>query len=242
MALITLEDSRDTTPAVTLCDAGADVAKGSKAAAWISVAIRSRGAKAGGPCLPDPLTGRMLHALIRFYIPGPEKPGKRSKVVDNWWPAESSADKPIDIAFDAGTVWVGSKAALFLRGGRTGDQYEVTIDEFVPRDIVDPELEKAKERAKRIVDVFEDPFQARLTSYFLINPDENGGDAFVNFPDPPPYHQWFYVVQGSAVVTMPGDLSIPLSTSYGPGGMIPLSAPQIRVGSGIYVTSREKPI
>jgi hypothetical protein len=230
VAIIKLQDAHRVTAAATLCDAGADTSRGrTKPGAWIAVAIRAvQGAAGPGtPCTPDAL-GRMLRARIKFFSPADEACCKRRRIVDTWRPEGSTPNFPIEVVFDHGTGWVGTKAGLYLEGGTDGDLYDVTIAQDVPRNERDPE---------RVIDVYEDPFVFRLTTYIVTD-----GGAFVPFPEPPPYHQWFSVTQGAAQLAMPGGVFLPLTESfsdYGPRGegQIPLSAPQIQVSSGIYVTS-----
>ena len=219
MAIITVQDPTVDTPGPTLCDCGADTTRDrTKPGAWIAISIR-----AIGNCTPDD-RGHMMHAVIKFAIPGTQRAGKRRRCVNAWTPDRVTINEPIEVAFDEGCGWVGTKAALFFRGGASGDQYDVTITEDVPRNECEPE---------RVIDVYEDPFRFRLTSYFVVS-DEAG---YIDFPAPLPYHQWFWVVQGAAQVLIPGAASaIPLSSSYGPAGKIPLSAPRIQVSTGIYVT------
>lgn len=221
MAIITLQDAHRATPAATLCDAGADTSRGrTKPGAWIAIAIR-----AIGTCTPD-VNGRMLHAQMRFAIPGTQRAGKRRRIVDAWTPPGVTISSAIVVDFDHGTGWVGSKASVNLVGGTNGDQYDVTITEDVPRDETDPE---------RAIDVYEDPFRFRLTSYFSV-PDVDGHITFATFPTAPDYHQWFQVIEGTAALIMPAGIRLPLLAS---SGTVPLSSPQIRVSTGIYMTSGE---
>lgn len=219
--LITLSDATRLVPAATFCDSGADTRRGrTKPTAWISVSIR-----AVGMCTPDD-NGRMLHAVMRFFIPGTQETGKRRRIVGKYTPEGVAVNETIDIAFDHGTGWIGSKASLFLRGGTNGDVYDVIIAESVPRDETDPD---------RVIDVYEDPFRFRLTSYFSV-PDVDEHFTFVDFPTAPDYHQWFQVIEGTAELVMPAGVRLPLSSR---SKKVPLSAPQIRVSSGIYVTKGE---
>lgn len=209
------------TPAVTLCDAGADTRGGrTKPGAWVAVTIQ-----AVGTCTPD-ANGRMLHAIMRFAIPGAQD-CKRRRNVQQYSPNGVGVNDAIEVEFDHGTGWIGTKAELFLTGGTAGDIYDVTITEDVPRDQTDPD---------RVIDVYEDAFQFRLTSYLVV-PDPAPPappPGYTVLPTPPAYHQWFYVVQGAAQLVL-GASRLPL-TNHGPDARVALSAPQIEVSSGIYVT------
>jgi hypothetical protein len=218
---VTVPEATQLTAAATFCDSGADTRRGrTRPGAWIAISIQ-----AVGSCMPD-ASGRMYHGVMKFYIPGLDRVGKRRRCVGTYTPEVVALNETIDIAMDQGTGWVGSKAALFLTGGTPGDVYDVTITEDIPRDETDPE---------RVIDVYEDPFRYRLTSYFVV-PEVDGHVVFADFPAPPAYHQWFEVVSGSAALLMSGGARLPLDEGSKP---IPLSSPKIQVTSGVYLTKGE---
>ncbi len=226
MAIIELQETHRATPAATLCDVGADTLRGTKPAAWVAIAI-----KAIGTCTPDEF-GRMLHARVRFAIPGAQVNGKRHRIVDTWTPPGVPVNSPIEVSLDHGTGWIGTKAAVYLVGGTNGDKYDVTISENIPRDVVGRDIERDGVDFRRVVDVYEDPFRFRLTSYFVVPSPEGGGRGYVPFPEPPPYHQWFQVISGRAKLAMPDSAAIYLRR----GAVVPLSCPRISVSTGCYLT------
>ena len=193
---------------VDFCNSGADIKNGTKPCAWIAVSIQAQGS-----CTPD-ANGHMLHGVMKFYIPGLQACGSRRRCLKQYAPDGVVVNETMDVAFDVGCGWIGSKAALFLRGGTPGDVYDVVVTEMVPRDECD---------IRRVIDVYEDPWRFRLTSYIAAA-------GTVPFPAPLPYHQWFYPIAGTAAV---GGVNL---TTLGEAGKIPLSSPAITVQTGIYVT------
>jgi hypothetical protein len=217
MAIITLQDAYRSKAAITLCDMGADTLRGdTRPGAWVAVSIKSI-----GTCTPD-AAGLMLHAQMNFANPTGQAKGKRRQLLGSWVPEGHKPNDPIVVSFDQGCGWVGTPASIWLVGGTNGDQYDVTISAFIPRDETDPE---------RVIDVYEGPFKFRLTHYF-VNDEEH---PLRDFPTNGPglaYHQWLKVKVGAATVTLPtGTITVPPG-----GGKLPLSAPPIQVSTGIYVT------
>jgi hypothetical protein len=175
----------------------------------------------------------MMHLLWRFARP-PKQARKRREIVDVYAPEAANPQggtiPPILVETDGGTFWVGTPATLFLVGGVTGDVYEVTITENVPRDLVAEA--HPEESTERIVDVYEEPFRFALTTYVVA------GGGFVSFPPATAYHQFFELGSGSAQLFLPLGGTIPITTP-GYAGRVPLSGPPIQVSTGYYRTTGE---
>lgn len=204
--------------AESLCDSGADTRRGqTRPAAWIQVAIQAVGA-----AQPD-VDGHMCHLLLQFPSPARQRDGKRRRPHGAWYPTGALNNDVISVETDGGSFFNGTFVTAYLVGGTTGDQYEVTVEEFVPRDVTDPE---------RIVDVAEDPVNVRLTRYVFSTGDPG---TWVNFGAFPLWHYDFEVVQGQARLSGGGGLFLPLdNTSDHP--RVPLSSPRIQIQPGIYQT------
>lgn len=215
--------------AATLCDAGADTRRAlTRPAAWVPTAIQAISNAAGdGPCTPDAM-GHMLHFLWELAAPGNVPGGKRRRPVDRYRPTGTAPNSPILVESDAACPWAGTFVTAYLLGGTQGDVYEVTMVEDVPRDLLD---RMGDTDAARLVDVYEDPFEVVLYSYFFAA----GDNPFVPFPALPAYHRWFEIVQGPAQLVGPAGLFVPLDATS-PLPIVPLSAPQIQVKAGIYRT------
>jgi hypothetical protein len=205
-----------------LCDlkAGPSLSPG----AWVNLRIVR---KPGTTPTPD-AAGRYLHFLIKFARPPSRMLGKRRETIQGYAPSvgdqptpQESGD-PIWVEFDPPKrrVWVGSQSQLFLMGGVGGDEYLVTAAGDVPRDESNP---------ANIVGTTsnpEPPFDFELTSFFFSE-----DTAFSSIPEPPEWHEYFYLVQGSGQVVVPGG-PIPI-TAYGRENSIPTTAPGIQVATAI---------
>lgn len=209
----------------TLCDAGPD-SRVLPPDAWVSVTIVPY---PGAPAPTPDSAGRMLHCLWRFARQDIGY-GRRREAVEDYTPAVASGTAPtqtdpIFLETDPGRYPIATGTNLYFIGGTPGDQYDVSVTVFVPRNETDPDA---------AIDVYEPPFEFGLTSY-VISQNAQGGPIYVALPTPPLYHQFFQVVQGSAqVATLAG--RIPLDVSYGREGRVPLTTP-IFVATGVFRTT-----
>lgn len=199
-----------------LCDLYAVKGVGGPAA-WVAVSITPVGTVA-----PDG-TGNALHCLWKWTTPEQRIAGKRREILVP--PTGQQLQDEIVAESDPGWFWVGTDAELRFCGGRPGDKYEVQVTAFATR------IEMSARDRRQAVDVFEPATELALTSVFFVTTES----GWMQFPAPPQYHSHFEVVQGSARVVL-GAGVVPLDASYGPGGRIPLSVPQIDVRTGIYRT------
>jgi hypothetical protein len=202
----------------TLCDIGPS-REGKVGGGRVSVTIKPVDA------VGDPITmdagGMPLHLLWEFAVPTIGL-GRRRKNLPRWQPDDVRPIDPILVETDPGLFWVGSDAALYLVGGTPGDKYQVTATQWTPYDF--PE--------DAAIDVYEPPFDFRLTAIFDVPVTEDHPDGFVDLPYVPDYAWGLVVATGQAqVVLFPSGATVPLNPREKP---YPLSLGRIQVSTGVY--------
>lgn len=209
-----------------LCQASPDGTNSCPPSAWVNVVVWPI-----GTVTPDS-AGQLLHPAFRFAAPKTDEGKRRAPQMlaplSNL-PPTTAARTELIVETDPGCYWIGTPADIIFMGGTPGDSYDVSI-QFT--------CIKQKRDACTNVDVMEPAFRFALTSYFFLL---NEPGVYAPFPHPwPQYHTHFEVVQGSALISIGAGNQVPLDSSYGPAGKIPLnlvSNAAISVATGIYRTS-----